>query len=250
MILTTLLSDLWNQTKISAVYRWAVFRKPVVRHSIGSQKITSRRKLQRFDWVACRLSLVLTEICLELYSLLRFLSPHYYAILNKSRTARARHEGHLIRTETFLWPTLCHLSCYYSLEQIQFYYPWDEQRDYGSEPEHLTLPTTQKIAIIISCISAFSDNWLVPRYWRLSHRLEEFRHLGLEGCLDSYWPHEVTWFYGHHTEANGSLNACRLVLGLVVAAGYTVGSHHQPYVDARSRLVLCLVTLVTTSLHV
>jgi hypothetical protein len=34
-----------------------------------------------------------------------------------------------------------------------------------------------------------------------SHKLEEFRQLGLIGYISFYWSDSVTWFYGRHIEA-------------------------------------------------
>ena len=54
-----------------------------------------------------------------------------------------------------------------------------------------------------------------------SHRQEEFRQLGLQGRLEFYWSHEVTWFCGRHIEACCGYAETRVTGAVAVGYVYT-----------------------------
>jgi hypothetical protein len=69
---------------------------------------------------------------------------------------------------------------------------------------HVTPTANQQLghalARVVPTLSIYGSGQGEPR----AINLEEFRQLGLIGCLSFYWSDAVTWFYGRHIGSGGA----------------------------------------------
>jgi hypothetical protein len=62
----------------------------------------------------------------------------------------------------------------------------------------------QTLKVDANKILFLCDQWSIGRHLSQSQRLQEFRQVGLRGCLESYWSHDVTRFHGCHIDSNSA----------------------------------------------